>query len=1260
MSGSRTAIPIRAPSPKPHSPEKDEPDVAGLETSREANLSENKWWTSEDLEPRKGNHSDAARVDSGGGTFETFSGSVPSTSTPGQHTLGRSPARLSLSPTASLFQPSRFRMPTTAAAASPSIFHSPTDRPGDTRSEGGFLPDTDEANGPPSSPEVFLYPGPSATQLGTADPHACRVETAGSVSSVGTVSSLLSVEEKAEIVALTMSSFSRASKAVAIKRPSDGDQLSQSTQRDHQSTGGISPGPARPGGGYGFRFSSPVAEFRPRSSAGTSTASSRGRVTPVLRTGDDQSFSSPACHSHSPTSFSFSSSRRSGTSPSVSLVPYDLSSDEEEYSTAYAPSSTTSRAEEGGGGVGPDSYTSATPTPSSDAVSQGASLGRERSALDSERSSTRPHADKHAHPLMTQSPPEKNLSTAETAHERIPPSVKLERSPLSAEVTPDTSLSVEGDESVHLTKNGRGVMENQTPDAEPVGLAIEEALAATDAETGETITSERDPAELARIPETAASRGTNHQPAAPVASNVGSNARADTPRNEPVSPPPALSASAAELEMIRSEAVVRAEQARSGLGDDSEAVWNDMPPFHLDRRGSEGSTSFNPFAAPFVPPALPAQSVSQQPPPSENAPGSGGFGYAFQPLQPVMVPAPQPFAPAEVRYQTTVDLLRQALQENGVLHYKVLKYDQVHKVDHDRLRRLTQEVEDLRAQKARIRNEPRLDPLQQKQLMDLQQTVARQSSDLTRLRVDLEAARSVALQANNARLAGTKRHEENLAHENGRWKVALEMRDERIKVLKTQVASSGDMLTEVKAELATAAAALVDAKAENAQPSEMDALAAVRQQLSKSEQALGELQARTDRAEANVAKASAELRESIGQCDELRGKLADVEKERDNHQGHQADSERLRAECADLQRRCEGQKDMIETQSKNLKEAVAQQEALKAKLASAEGQVAAAKVEEQKIRSARDHLVSILRSTHQDKEESERKYRAELDKVQRELASVSKDLHEAVREIVLVEDERDGADLVAADSFEYACAGLQSLRRLYEAEQHHTKQLQDDYSILKSTCMAQIKKLEQELKEKEAEVATARRDAQDPARAETLTETQRKLAITERERDEAVRAHRQAVSEHKAAVDELKSTQKDRDENRKARADLQAGLKRMIELRDTYKAGETRAQEEVGVLKEQLKHLEQRRSALEEALDEAKSARDESVRILTDTMADAKRSENDKSDSEEKVRLLEEKVASLEADLDKAKAGVMAGSRPYTFRTMSLVRAAGC
>ena len=225
----------------------------------------------------------------------------------------------------------------------------------------------------------------------------------------------------------------------------------------------------------------------------------------------------------------------------------------------------------------------------------------------------------------------------------------------------------------------------------------------------------------------------------------------------------------------------------------------------------------------------------------------------------------------------------------------------------------------------------------------------------------------------------------------------------------------------------------------------------------------------------------------------------------------------------------------------------------------------------------------MLRVPNQDKIESEHKYRAELDKVQRGWVShesgqlfllcvgselmednlpteaLEKQFEDAVRDIIFLEGERNRADLVAADSFEFAYSGMQSLRRLYEEEQRHTAQLEADYSTLKTKCTEHIEHLTQQLKQREVEVERARKEAKNPAQEEALARTRRELAEMTRQRDEAVRKREEVASEYEEVAKELASTKKELEETRKARVDLQSGLKRMIELRNGHRNGEMRA-----------------------------------------------------------------------------------------------------
>ena len=446
-----------------------------------------------------------------------------------------------------------------------------------------------------------------------------------------------------------------------------------------------------------------------------------------------------------------------------------------------------------------------------------------------------------------------------------------------------------------------------------------------------------------------------------------------------------------------------------------------MPQFNLDQRAR--ATSFNPFAAPFVPPpALPAPFASQPPPPPPppHVPAPSGLRVAFGAIGPLALPAGQPFVSAEIRYQTAAELLRQALHENGVLHHKLVKFDQVHKADHERIHQLTRELEELKQQNARISNGPRPDPIQQKQLFDLNQAISRQNSELARLQREREAARKATQQAIDERQAAAKRHEEEVAHENRKWKVALQMRDERMDALQAQVRLSEQAAARLKEERAAVAAAS-DARLEETKRTESDALAASHLQLSEVQQELRTVRARFDDTQAEAARVSEELRQSIDQRDEMERKLASLEKEREASQTQQADLERLRAEYADLQRRYDGQKEVIETQSRNLKEAIVQKGPASPKLrrpvsppvscapdgltcsliealqTSSDAKIAAAKKEEEEARTARQRFASMLRVTNQDKIETEHKYRAELDKVQRELDKVQQGMGKSTR-----------------------------------------------------------------------------------------------------------------------------------------------------------------------------------------------------------------------------------------------------------------------
>ena len=181
---------------------------------------------------------------------------------------------------------------------------------------------------------------------------------------------------------------------------------------------------------------------------------------------------------------------------------------------------------------------------------------------------------------------------------------------------------------------------------------------------------------------------------------------------------------------------------------------------------------------------------------------------------------------------------------------------------------------------------------------------------------------------------------------------------------------------------------------------------------------------------------------------------------------------------------------------------------------------------------------------------------------------VEKQFRGAVRDIIFLEGERDRADLVAADAYEYAYSGMQSLRRLYEEEQRRTAQLEADYATLRTKCSGHIERLTRQLKQKDAEVEQARKEAKNPAQEE---ETQCKLAETTRQRDEAVRKREEVASKYDTVAKQLESTQKELEEVWQARVELQAGLKLMSELRDGHRNGEQRAQEEVARLNDQVR-----------------------------------------------------------------------------------------
>lgn len=184
--------------------------------------------------------------------------------------------------------------------------------------------------------------------------------------------------------------------------------------------------------------------------------------------------------------------------------------------------------------------------------------------------------------------------------------------------------------------------------------------------------------------------------------------------------------------------------------------------------------------------------------------------------------------------------------------------------------------------------------------------------------------------------------------------------------------------------------------------------------------------------------------------------------------------------------------------------------------------------------------------------------------------ALEKEFQEAVHDIIFLEGERDRANLLAADSYECAYSGMQSLHRLYEEEERHTAQLEADYSTLKTKCTEHIAHLTQQLKQREVEVEQARKEAKNPAQEEALARTRRELAEATRQRDEAVGKREEVASKYESVAKELASTKEELEETRKARVDLQSGLKHMIELRDGHRDGEMRAQGEIARLHDQV------------------------------------------------------------------------------------------
>lgn len=382
-----------------------------------------------------------------------------------------SPARPSLSPTATLFQPSRFR--TVAPSAS-------TDAPppDDSTTPAGFHYNRETYRTSPS-PESFLYPVSSTAPLGAVGSFAPTSAPAGSVSSVDTNSRLLSAEEKAKIVEFTSSFCAKRSKAVAIRRPSDTDDSSGSSQTLPREDSGLHERPAGAdasvpasganAGGGGLDLSAALSDFRPCPSTLSSTSSSHSSVTPVFDSSAqlERDFSGHA--PLSPTGASISSSRRSIFSSS--LVPYGLSSEEEEEECSTetedsAPSFTTVEA---GGGGGSDDEVSTSSIPAEQSMSQDRTSLEERSSLEGAvREAMRSSDVISSMPPKTPPPPE-NHPTAESAQETTPSSAdRTDSASVQVGDTPDTSVSF---------VNGESRVEAASADEGP-GKATEESGAA--------------------------------------------------------------------------------------------------------------------------------------------------------------------------------------------------------------------------------------------------------------------------------------------------------------------------------------------------------------------------------------------------------------------------------------------------------------------------------------------------------------------------------------------------------------------------------------------------------------------------------------------------------------------------------------------------------------------------------------------------------------------------------------------------------------
>lgn len=332
-----------------------------------------------------------------------------------------------------------------------------------------------------------------------------------------------------------------------------------------------------------------------------------------------------------------------------------------------------------------------------------------------------------------------------------------------------------------------------------------------------------------------------------------------------------------------------------------------MPAFTLDQR----VRSFNPFAAPFVPPAAyqpgsATASVAPVPAAPALVPPSAVFGQAYPigPFGPVAPVASKPIGSVDVQCQTLGNLLRQAMHENGVLHHKIAKYDHGLKAEQERRATIAQELDEFKAEHNRNLRNGKPSPLQQQQVSDLQATIARGNGELERLRRDLNVMKMSLARIQKENAASIKHEKDMFTTEQRKWEVAVKMREERIKALEQQHQDDEQKLEALQAEHDAEAARLKD----NLE-SEWKKRASAR------ESAADATNEQLQQAVASKEVAESKLRESEAEQEQLR-----------------ADREKLRDELDDFERRHEtlsrlheGQKSVLETQSKKLKEAVAQQ-----------------------------------------------------------------------------------------------------------------------------------------------------------------------------------------------------------------------------------------------------------------------------------------------------------------------------------------------